>query len=390
MGQYTSQHRRLKGKKKHRRTVNTVKGKKSFSSREVKGENKHHEPVEDPGNLSLDRSTPLDHHQNTFGLPEEILLHFFHFLSVKHVLAVASTCKTWMRISENPALWRDLCLHDLGEYYVRNYSKYPVKSWKDLYKFRRGRNLKIDDVYFTAGLTTRDLFTGKEVEKQLLTDDAQKIFVKMRYIQNPHILKNVIDFFEARNNDWFAVLDILPESIRCKFKPFHAICNKYSEKEISKFVYQLLLAVECMHSRGIGHGGIGLENIFIVDGLLKVAEIDCMWTDVLGSIYQSINCVAPECLSGGYVKIPDSPADMWSVGAVAYLMLCGYPPFRATHNGMGAYGIYQNILRGMYDFNEHWVGISKSASDFVSKLLVVETSDRLSVVEALQHPWFSN
>ena len=93
--------------------------------------------------------------------------------------------------------------------------------------------------------------------------------------------------------------------------------------------------------------------------------------------------VAPEVLrQKGYGKA----VDMWSVGVITYILLCGYPPFYDEDQA----SLFETIIRGKFEFHtEYWGNISASAKDLIKKLLTVDPAKRLTAKEALQHPWVS-
>jgi len=77
-------------------------------------------------------------------------------------------------------------------------------------------------------------------------------------------------------------------------------------------------------------------------------------------------------------------ADIWSLGAIAFLLLCGYPPFFAPSRNT----ILGRIHRGDVSFDPpFWSKISEEAKNFVSSCLKPSCWDRMSVHEALEHPW---
>jgi len=80
-------------------------------------------------------------------------------------------------------------------------------------------------------------------------------------------------------------------------------------------------------------------------------------------------------------------ADAWSVGAIAFLLLCGYPPFFAPCR----YAILARIAKTDFAFDPpFWSKISEEAKDFVQRCLRANPCRRLSVAEALQHPWIQS
>ncbi|CAJ1361698.1 unnamed protein product [Effrenium voratum] len=77
-------------------------------------------------------------------------------------------------------------------------------------------------------------------------------------------------------------------------------------------------------------------------------------------------------------------ADVWSIGAMAFLLLCGYPPFFAPARN----AILARIHRGEVSFDPpFWSKISEEAKSFVSGCLQHAFWDRFSIQEALDHPW---
>mmetsp|Transcript_48005 Transcript_48005/g.112054 ORF Transcript_48005/g.112054 Transcript_48005/m.112054 type:complete len:695 (-) Transcript_48005:86-2170(-) len=80
-------------------------------------------------------------------------------------------------------------------------------------------------------------------------------------------------------------------------------------------------------------------------------------------------------------------ADMWSIGAIAFLLLCGYPPFFAAHRN----AILRRLHMAEYSFDlPFWSKISDEAKDFVSSCLTKVCWERPSILQALQHPWIQN
>jgi len=65
-------------------------------------------------------------------------------------------------------------------------------------------------------------------------------------------------------------------------------------------------------------------------------------------------------------------------------MLCGFPPFYDDDNE----ALFEKILNAEYTFPKpYWNGISDSAKDLISRLLVVDTKKRLDADGILKHPW---
>lgn len=98
--------------------------------------------------------------------------------------------------------------------------------------------------------------------------------------------------------------------------------------------------------------------------------------NVVGTPYY----IAPEVLKKNYTK----SADLWSVGVIAYILLCGYPPFNGEDNN----AVYDAVRRGRYSFpSAEWSGTSRESRHFIRCLLQKDPQKRMSAMQALKHPW---
>ena len=93
--------------------------------------------------------------------------------------------------------------------------------------------------------------------------------------------------------------------------------------------------------------------------------------------------IAPEILKGeGYGR----QVDLWSVGVVMYILLCGFPPFSDPYGDVGR--IYARIRTGDFSFpSPFWDAVSDLAKDLIRRLLTVDPDRRITAANALAHPW---
>eukprot|EP01027_Heterolobosea_sp_BB2_P016967 GEZU01024076.1.p1 GENE.GEZU01024076.1~~GEZU01024076.1.p1 ORF type:complete len:331 (+),score=90.96 GEZU01024076.1:85-1077(+) len=168
--------------------------------------------------------------------------------------------------------------------------------------------------------------------------------------------------------------------------------NGYSEKTASQLVTKIIKAIQYLNSKGIVHRDLKPENLLYEDerddsdikitdfGLAKIAKGEMLLKTACGTP----NYVAPEVLlNEGY----DSAVDMWSVGVILYILLCGFPPFYSESTPE----LFDQIISGRYDFpEEYWGKISPSAKDLINKLLQVDPSKRYTPEQALNHPWIKD
>jgi calcium/calmodulin-dependent protein kinase I len=93
--------------------------------------------------------------------------------------------------------------------------------------------------------------------------------------------------------------------------------------------------------------------------------------------------VAPEIIRGDPYG---AEVDIWSLGVVCYIMLCGCPPFQGESSK-----IFDQIKAGSYDFHEEqWSRVSPLAVDMVSRMLTVNQQERWTTEQLLIHPWITS
>lgn len=94
--------------------------------------------------------------------------------------------------------------------------------------------------------------------------------------------------------------------------------------------------------------------------------------DIVGSAYY----VAPEVLHRSY----SVEADIWSIGVITYILLCGSRPFWARTES----GIFRAVLRADPNFEDMpWPSVSPHAKDFVKRLLNKDYRKRMTAAQAL-------
>lgn len=195
--------------------------------------------------------------------------------------------------------------------------------------------------------------------------------------------------------------------------------TQFTEADASKVVRDLASALAFLHSKGIAHRDLKPENILCVypDRLspVKLCDFDLgsgikfnptlnspLMTPQLMTPVGSAEFMAPEVVEGFISEDAgpyDKRCDLWSLGVVAYILLCGYPPFvgncgedcgweRGEACSKCQDMLFSSIQNGIYDFPEpEWAIISDEAKDLIAKLLVKDASERYTAQMVLDHPW---
>ncbi|XP_069043216.1 calcium/calmodulin-dependent protein kinase type IV isoform X1 [Lepisosteus oculatus] len=164
----------------------------------------------------------------------------------------------------------------------------------------------------------------------------------------------------------------------------------YSERDAADAVKQILEAVAYLHENGVVHRDLKPENLLYAtsapDAPLKIADfglskiVDDQVT--MKTVCGTPGYCAPEILRGCAYG-PE--VDMWSVGVITYILLCGFEPF---FDERGDQYMFKRILSCDYEFvSPWWDDVSLNAKDLVKKLIVQDPKKRLTTLQALQHPW---
>ncbi|KAJ3272246.1 hypothetical protein HK104_004508 [Borealophlyctis nickersoniae] len=157
--------------------------------------------------------------------------------------------------------------------------------------------------------------------------------------------------------------------------------GKFSEDVSRKIILQVFNGLKYLHDRGISHRDLKPENILFVhknyssDWHIKIsdfglAKLTMSEEQMMRTLCGTPNYVAPEVLMQASERAYTKAVDLWSCEELA-------PP-----------SMTEQIKAGLYQYQSpYWDEISDDAKDLIDKLLTVDPTQRLSVDQALQHPW---
>jgi MAP kinase interacting serine/threonine kinase len=297
-----------------------------------------------------------------------------------------------------------------------------VKSFKELYA-PTGENLGQGS--FGSVKTYKNLITNQEMAVKTIEVSHEKSRHKvLKEIEIFHHCKGhdnilqLIEYFEE-DDKFFMVFEkmeggTLLETIEDR--------GSLTEQEASLVVRDIAKALNFLHQKGIAHRDLKPENILCVKAgqlvPVKICDFDLgsgvvvrdsnkddspITTPELQTPVGSAEFMAPEVVNVWQDQAwsYDKRCDLWSLGIILYILLCGYPPFYG-HCGRECGWeqgevckdcqdqLFERIQDGEFEFHrDDWVAVSDDAKDLIRHLLVKDPYQRYSAQEVLNHPWVS-
>eukprot|EP00501_MAST-03F_sp_TOSAG23-6_P000659 GSMAST32.ASY1.ANO1.684.1 assembled CDS len=176
--------------------------------------------------------------------------------------------------------------------------------------------------------------------------------------------------------------------------------EKYTESDARSVILSMIHALNYLHSNGIVHRDLKPENLMLVNKVADEGPIDSpiklvdfglavdVGKDEFGGVHEAAGTpmyLCPECLKNkpNYGK----PADVWSIGVVAYVLLCGYTPFYADNDE----DLFELIKIGDVEYDpEDWNLVSDTAIGFIKSILNIDPKSRPTIKTLLEHDWIAN
>jgi len=209
----------------------------------------------------------------------------------------------------------------------------------------------------------------------------------LRTLDHPNIMR-CYELFEDRSR-FYIVMELCTGG-----ELFDTISKRrvMTECDAAKVMFQLLSCVAYCHDKKVIHRDLKPENILVedTDGELNIKVADfgsscfidphAKQTGCFGSAYY----IAPEVVDG---QAYNEKCDLWSCGIILFIMLTGRPPYAGSNERQ----ILENVKKKPFNpVNYKFQGISPEAIDLIVKLLTFDIRDRISAMEAVNHPWIQN
>jgi len=172
--------------------------------------------------------------------------------------------------------------------------------------------------------------------------------------------------------------------------------SKITERDAAKIMKEIGTAVQFLHNRDIAHRDLKPENLLYSSKDLHTATlklIDFGFAKQVSHKGLQTPCftpyyAAPEVLNQN-VRYNMS-CDMWSIGVIMYVLLCGYPPFYSATGQPISPGMKKRIKQGEYTFPaDDWSSVSATAKELIQSLLTVDVDKRIDINIFMRSPWIA-
>ncbi|XP_036425734.1 myosin light chain kinase, smooth muscle isoform X2 [Colossoma macropomum] len=245
---------------------------------------------------------------------------------------------------------------------------------------------KFGQVFKVVEKSTKKVWAGKFIKafSQKEKENVRQEISIMNSLHHPKLVQ-CVDAFEGKS-DMVMVMEMISGG-----ELFERIVDEdfeLTEREVIKYMLQIIDGVQFIHKQGIVHLDLKPENIMCVNKTgSKIKLIDFGLARRLedsGSLkvlFGTPEFVAPEVINYEAISYP---TDMWSIGVICYILVSGLSPFMGDNDNE----TLANVTSATWDFeDEAFDEISDQAKDFISSLLKKDMKARLSCAQCLEHTW---
>ena len=218
------------------------------------------------------------------------------------------------------------------------------------------------------------VFAAKMLPQSNITTDRQrqKLMTEIKIHKSLHHQKIVA--FEHVFEDTTNVYILLELCQNQTLNELFLRRKRLTEVEVQCYIFQLIKALQYLHSHRVIHRDLKLGNLFLNDKMeLKVGDFGLATKlDFVGERKKTVcgtpNYIAPEVLYGSGHSYE---VDIWAVGVIIYTLLIGKPPFETKD----VKTTYNKIKKGEFSFPVT-SKISLAAKNLIKKILIVDPKRR--------------
>ncbi|XP_052748741.1 uncharacterized protein LOC113514438 isoform X3 [Galleria mellonella] len=239
-------------------------------------------------------------------------------------------------------------------------------------------------VKLATHVITKSKVAIKIIDKSRLDEDnLKKTFREiaiMKRLRHPHIVR-LYQVMES-SHTIYLVTEYAPNG-----EIFDHLVSRgrMPESEAARSFAQMVAAVGYCHANGVVHRDLKAENLLLDrDMNIKLADFGFSNEYTSGSPLAtwcgSPPYAAPELFEGRQYDGPK--ADIWSLGVVLYVLVCGALPF----DGGTLHELRQVVLSGKFRIPYF---MSQDCEHLIRHMLVVEPEKRLSLRGVARHRWLA-
>ncbi|XP_034006170.1 myosin light chain kinase, smooth muscle [Trematomus bernacchii] len=245
---------------------------------------------------------------------------------------------------------------------------------------------KFGQVFKLVEKATKKVWAGKFIKAYSAKekDNVRHEISIMNSLHHPKLVQ-CIDAFEGKS-DIVMVLEMISGG-----ELFERIIDEdfeLTEREVIKYMLQIIDGVNFIHKQGIVHLDLKPENIMCVGKTgSKIKLIDFGLArrlenaGTLKVLFGTPEFVAPEVINYEAISYP---TDMWSIGVICYILLSGLSPFMGDNDNE----TLSNVTSASWDFEDDaFDEISEDAKDFITNLLKKDMKKRLTCTHCYDHKW---
>jgi serine/threonine protein kinase len=230
-------------------------------------------------------------------------------------------------------------------------------------------------------------FACKVIAKDRLHSEGlqEKFYHELRIMVHLHH-PGIVRLVDLLMDDvfYYVFLDLCAEGDLFSYIAEHKIVK---EAEARIFLKQILHALAYMHTCDVVHRDLKPENI-LMDSVrllrVKIADFglskEVREDELTGTMSGSPCYVAPEVLSGSSYNARKS--DLWSVGVILYTMVVGNVPWVKEPVSQ----MFEQIRKAEFATPTY---LSDQCRDLIRRFLTVEIDKRITIQQALAHPWLA-
>lgn len=234
----------------------------------------------------------------------------------------------------------------------------------------------------------------KLIKREALVKDSESEIKIHREINSLKLLNhpNIVNLVEVMKSGKYIGI-VLEYALGGELFDYilHHKCLK--ENVAKKLFAQLVSGVDYMHSKGLVHRDLKLENL-LLDKHKNVVISDFGFVNSYNKDKNDLmktSCGSP-CYAAPELVLTQAPyegrkVDIWSLGVILYAMLAGYLPFDDdpdNEDGADIVKLYHYICKTPLTFPEY---ISPLARDLLRKIIVPNPKKRITMNAIRNHPW---